>query len=714
MASKSFCSGHLKDQAVLRGKLLPGAVFTALLVTAALLMQVFSPLAATAETLSAAGIPQVSSLAEQNRYELASSCYTVLEQDDMQIATSLQAAAGTGSITHVVLEAGEDLVIFTIGAYGSALAAGPGNEIYDYIASGGVPVVRAVASGEKFIGIGAYGTAFAQAENTADAIAAAPAQDQETISAYLVFEGFEPGGEPNLTPFVAPVIENPLAVQVTLDQETMAQQVISSTGGELQLVDHAGNIIRLLVPQNAVHREEITLTLVDSMEGATLSGGLVAAVDFQPGGLQLLRPATLIIKPSATDLIETLTNPDSEYWLTGFRYYGQDSWFHYYPYWLEGEEIHMHISGFSGLGLGKTTGDDRQLQREHVPGDDHAKAMQEAADILRQEMEKGMGDSDTNGEMSQEGQEAMLEVFRQWLNGSVLPMAREAETNDMILDCAFIEWLRWKAEWALSGLAEDDSFAPFESEAAQVVSSLRKGLDNAVDKAHQRAVNNKDASQIERVLYLQAQAQLYGWDDVDVSDRVRRMARFELDFESTLTYIESWNQLFNLRADRIPLLLDEEAGPAMFSGNGQIYHAAVWWDCMISHSAQGSTFAANRVQIGLPRHDPPQCGGRHLPRPDSGGQTSPFVHMFIDPGMPTESFTIQCEGDEEPFTIASMPWWLGPYTTLYYHLLDDLHGFYFTDWEMNLGELYASKQYSGAHEYASDNTSLTLWYTPLP
>ena len=106
----------------------------------------------------------------------------------------------TGSIDHVVLEVNDEMVIFTIGAYGSALAAGPGDELYDYMAAGDVPVVRAVRSGDKFIGIGAYGTAFAQEGNTAGAIAAAPALDQETISTYMVFDGFNGDGEPVLIP----------------------------------------------------------------------------------------------------------------------------------------------------------------------------------------------------------------------------------------------------------------------------------------------------------------------------------------------------------------------------------------------------------------------------------------------------------------------------------------------------------------------------------
>ena len=93
----------------------------------------------------------------------------------LAFCTAGLAGEGTGSITHVVLEIQGDMVIFTIGAYGSALAAGTGDATYDYMASGGVPVVRAVRSGEKFIGIGAYGTAFAQEGNTAGAIAVAPA-----------------------------------------------------------------------------------------------------------------------------------------------------------------------------------------------------------------------------------------------------------------------------------------------------------------------------------------------------------------------------------------------------------------------------------------------------------------------------------------------------------------------------------------------------------
>ena len=119
---------------------------------------------------------------------------------DVNVQVAFEELFVSGIINQVVLEIGEDMVIFTIGAYGSALAAGPGNETYDYMAVGSVPMVRAVGSGEKYIGIGAYGTAFAQEGNTAGAIAAAPAQSWETTSAYLVFDGFDGDGQPILTP----------------------------------------------------------------------------------------------------------------------------------------------------------------------------------------------------------------------------------------------------------------------------------------------------------------------------------------------------------------------------------------------------------------------------------------------------------------------------------------------------------------------------------
>ena len=106
------------------------------------------------------------------------------------LCTFVNASEGTGSIDHVVIEVENNLVVVTIGTYGTVLAAGAGNEIYDYLSSGSVPLVRAIQSGDKFIGIGAYGTAFALAGNTAEAIAFSTCTRNGNCANLSIIRGF--------------------------------------------------------------------------------------------------------------------------------------------------------------------------------------------------------------------------------------------------------------------------------------------------------------------------------------------------------------------------------------------------------------------------------------------------------------------------------------------------------------------------------------------
>ncbi len=109
------------------------------------------------------------------------------------------AFADEASISHVVIEVGEENVIFTLDEYETAIAAGVGNDIYDYMAAGNVPRVSAVRSGDKFMAIGVYGLAFAEAGNIAEAIGTSPAQG-DVVETYKVFGGFDGQGDPILFP----------------------------------------------------------------------------------------------------------------------------------------------------------------------------------------------------------------------------------------------------------------------------------------------------------------------------------------------------------------------------------------------------------------------------------------------------------------------------------------------------------------------------------
>jgi hypothetical protein len=72
---------------------------------------------------------------------------------------------------------------------------------------------------------------------------------------------------------------------------------IGSRGGTISATSSAGVVYTLTVPPLALAEPRaITLTPVSAIRGLALDGGLVAAVDLQPGGLVLDAPATLTIR----------------------------------------------------------------------------------------------------------------------------------------------------------------------------------------------------------------------------------------------------------------------------------------------------------------------------------------------------------------------------------------------------------------------------------
>jgi hypothetical protein len=109
------------------------------------------------------------------------------------------------TISQVAIGIGEDTVLFDIGQYGIAMAAGEGDKLYDYMAGDDSPNVRAVVSRSgKYIAIGDYGDAFAEYGTVQDAVTQAEELDDDIIKSYKLFIGFDEGGEPILTDLFAP------------------------------------------------------------------------------------------------------------------------------------------------------------------------------------------------------------------------------------------------------------------------------------------------------------------------------------------------------------------------------------------------------------------------------------------------------------------------------------------------------------------------------
>lgn len=497
---------------------------------------------------------------------------------------------------------------------------------------------------------------------------------------------------------------NPLSVLVNLSSTT-SSNVIDSAGGEIQLTDAHGNVLTLSIPEGAVYEEEISMTLISYLDGATLSGGLLAGVDIQPNGLQLMKPGTLTIDPYDPNSIGELLSPDSEYLLTAFAYRGDGSDFHYYPYKIIDDKIVMTILGFSGYGGGKSNEGDRQSQKEHLPSNPHDRANQEIAEILTEEARQQA--KDQNYEPPEENQEKLTEILRRWLYELVIPMAEEAETNDAILHCAVIEWMIWESTAQILGVLNIDH-TPFTSEINKISSHIRKGYENALAKSHQRAVNNNDSSEIYTILLLEAESQLLDFN-IDASEILAKVRRFELEFDSRIMESEG-NVTIRVETETIALSFDEY--DFRYAGTGSVYHVEFDYVCMISHNLTPGTFLADTPDIPVPPATRPSCDGKTLPKPKPPSIDIGLVISFSGP--PLEAATIRCDPDDTPVQVGPAPIWFGFFGYLHEDILDPLGGFVVREWDITYGQPYATKTFSNADDFLVENTELTLWYAPLP
>ncbi|MFO8191313.1 MAG: S8 family peptidase [Bacillota bacterium] len=94
---------------------------------------------------------------------------------------------GTGIIDKVVIKIGDRQVVFDIVTYALALAAGEGNEVYDYMAEGSTPLITAIGSGQKFISITDYALALASTGEPEEAIYLAEPLPYTITGAYIYY-----------------------------------------------------------------------------------------------------------------------------------------------------------------------------------------------------------------------------------------------------------------------------------------------------------------------------------------------------------------------------------------------------------------------------------------------------------------------------------------------------------------------------------------------
>ncbi len=509
-------------------------------------------------------------------------------------------------------------------------------------------------------------------------------------------------------------------VEVVTDPDLGGHQQFTAAGGSLAVTESHGNRITLTVPENAIHGTElIMLTPIATITGAPFGGGLLAGVEIQPNGLQLFEPATLAIRPHDPDVIAQLLAPDAEHKLTGFSYVGDGVNFHFYPYHIADGEVRFAVPHFSGYGGGKATDPDRRTQREeYPPSEAHQKAAQEAAAIFDELAENMMSDPDY--EEPPEHQDALMEILRRWYEASVLPMARAAQTDADILDCAIIEWLTWKAYGQL--WVDDDVF---KQENSQIRELIALGYRNAAETAHQRAVTNMDASQISRLLDLWAHSQLLGYDEgltigVDWEDRLQRMMRFELDFDSLIRNdnVSLFGAMeIGVRIERMAIERDPES--LSLSGRERIYHVSGWVEHMYLFEGTDSVAGIDWAFIPLPSYESGHtCQGRRLPTRPKDSEANPAdIRCFFLTGEPLETFGASWTGSGGgwDYLWKNAPHWRTWFEELHAERRSpELGSFLIDGWDLTMGEPYARRRFSQLRDGMNEVSVFSLWYAPLP
>ncbi|HEY7043183.1 MAG TPA: CARDB domain-containing protein [Nocardioidaceae bacterium] len=165
---------------------------------------------------------------------------------------------------------------------------------------------------------------------------------------------------------------DPLDVSTTAEPDaTASAYVVPGSASTITATGSDGTTFALAIPAHAVaHPITVSLTPIASIVDNPLSGGLGAAAELGPSGLQLLEPATLRITPGDPSI---LTPPAGEQ-LDGFAFSGAGREFRLFPDLgsLPGASVPdgqmwFAVQHFSGTGFGLGTAADETSVEGHIP-----------------------------------------------------------------------------------------------------------------------------------------------------------------------------------------------------------------------------------------------------------------------------------------------------------------------------------------------------------
>lgn len=238
----------------------------------------------------------------------------------------------------------------------------------------------------------------------------------------------------------------PVQVLLDLDAANAQSRVITEKGGTLSVAGENGTFYTLEIPEGAlVAPERITVTPVRRVDGLPLASGALAAVQLEPEGLVLQRPATLYIETR---------EPVSPAERVAFAYARQGSDTHLYPATGDALEAQFKLLHFSGYGFGKAPPSDPGRIRLLYASTHASRLEARIAELLNREGAKQQAGGEA---FSSETVDALATLYLEYFDAVIRPLMQVAETDDRMASCAMKYYLDWRRKLAVWGFEPENA-----------------------------------------------------------------------------------------------------------------------------------------------------------------------------------------------------------------------------------------------------------------
>jgi len=422
------------------------------------------------------------------------------------------------------------------------------------------------------------------------------------------------------------------------------------SGGTVSAAGADGTVFTLELPADALPAPQtVTLTPVYGVDRLPFSGGFVAGVEIEPAGLELLVPAMLTIRPPSLPAPEQAL-PYS------YAQAGED--FILYPRDIEVSSLRLPLSRLGGYGVARGSLSDAEAQAERTPTSPLDSYVQRyAVEVLRR-----VSGQITQAELDSRGARIFQEAYHEQVEPFLPPGAGVPATGSRLkyrtcwlgelqeyLDLLF----RWIAQRQKFGLSDLEG-------------NTRTGLDIALAKIRACAeesfklcVENHDPGEMVLMVKLSRQLQVLGLQDEAlttfmVGSLVERCLRFELEFTSQFK-LEQVHPVYSLTEQvghhtKVPLRF-------LYSGNQYSHFSTFEGDCALEASAPVLTLRA--PPDAHCSTSPPASGKSRFTTKMAQINLSILSNelwMIYDPGDPSFTASIKCEGTTYNLPLATFRW----------------------------------------------------------